>query len=48
MFEETESKEEPESTEFSKARKAVLAEAMEAKSKITKTFAQQVKFILKN
>ena len=46
MFAQNEKQEEDGSSEFSQARQAALAEAMEAKSKVTKTFTQQVKFLL--
>lgn len=42
VFEETE-KRDDDSNEFSEARKAIVAEALEAKTKTTKTFVQQVK-----
>ena len=42
VFAQNEKQEEDGSSEFSQARQAALAEAMEAKSKVTKTFTQQV------
>lgn len=42
VFAQNEKQEEDGASEFSQARQAALAEAMEAKSKVTKTFTQQV------
>lgn len=43
VFAQNEKQAEDETSEFSQARQAALAEAMEAKLKITKTFAPQVR-----
>ena len=42
VFAQNEKQEEDSTSDFSQARQAALAEAMEAKLKITKTFTQQV------
>lgn len=48
VFAQNETQEEDATSEFSQARQAALAEAMEAKLKITKTFTQQVSFTILN
>ncbi len=46
-LEQSEKQETDSTSEFSQARQAALAEAMEAKLKITKTFTQTVKHLTK-
>ncbi len=46
VFAQNQTQEEDTNSEFSQARQAALAEAMEAKLKITKTFTQQVNHLL--
>lgn len=47
VFAQNEKQEVDETSEFSQARQAALAEALEARSKVTKTFTQQVKTLIK-
>jgi hypothetical protein len=46
VFAQNEKQEVDETSEFSQARQAALAEALEARSKVTKTFTQQVNTLI--